>query len=160
MPKPQPALPASGVPGYSEGMEQRISLITLGVRDLERSVRFYEALGWERSVRAAEGVAFFQCGGLVLSLYPVEDLAADAGLASGGSGFAGFALAQNVRAKAEVDQLLAEAEAVGGRIVKPGADIHWGGYIGYFSDPDGHLWEIAWNPGFPLDAAGMIELPD
>jgi len=141
-------------------MEQRISLVTLGVADLPRATAFYERLGWRRSLRGAEGVAFFQAGGMVLSLYPREALAADAAVPAEGSGFPGFALAQNVRSREEVDALLAEAEAAGGRLVKRGQEAFWGGYSGYFADPDGFLWEIAWNPGFALEADGSVRLPD
>ncbi|HLY56406.1 MAG TPA: VOC family protein [Stellaceae bacterium] len=141
-------------------MEQRISLVTLGVRDLDRSRAFYERLGWTRSLRAAEGVAFFQAGGMALSLYPRADLARDAGVPSEGTGFAGVTLAFNARSRPEVDAVLREAEDAGGRIVKPAADAFWGGYSGYFSDPDGHLWEVAWNPGFAIAADGSIVLPE
>ena len=141
-------------------MEQRITLITLGVGDLARSQAFFERLGWQRALRQATGVAFFQCGGIAFSLFPRTELAADAGVADAGSGFAGFSLAYNTRDKAEVDAVLAEAVAAGARLVKPAQDAFWGGYHGYFSDLDGFLWEIAWNPGFPLDAAGAVRIPD
>jgi predicted lactoylglutathione lyase len=141
-------------------MEQRLTLVTLGVRDLTRSVRFYESLGWTRSVRQAEGVAFFQAGGVVLSLYPRDALAKDAGLSPAGSGFTGITLAYNTRTKDEVDAVLDEAVAAGGTLVKSGYDIFWGGYIGFFADPDGFLWEVAWNPMFPLTEDGAVQLPD
>ena len=141
-------------------MEQRVSLITLGVEDLGRSRAFYERLGWKRSVRGAEGVAFFQAGGVVLSLFPREDLAKDAGVSAEGSGFRGVALAFNTRSRTEVEELLQEAERAGGRIVKPATEAFWGGYSGYFADPDGFLWEVAWNPGFALGADGSLRLPD
>jgi len=141
-------------------MEQRISLITLGTRDLAKSTAFFEQLGWRRACRQAEGVAFFQCGGLAFSLYPRDELARDAGVAAAGSGFAGFALAYNTRRKEEVDQVLGAAVAAGARLVKPAQDAFWGGYHGYFADLDGQLWEIAWNPGFPLTADGSVRLPD
>jgi hypothetical protein len=143
-------------------VEQRLSLITLGVRDLEVSTRFYEALGWRRSVRALDGVRFFQLGGIALSLYPFDALAADAGLAGAAPvpGFSGVTLAHNVRSQGEVDAVLAEAVAAGGTLQRPAQAADWGGYSGYLRDPDGHLWEIAWNPHFPLDAAGGIRLPD
>ncbi|PJK29542.1 VOC family protein [Minwuia thermotolerans] len=140
-------------------MEQRYTLLTLGVADLERSIAFYEYLGWRRSMRATEGVAFFQCGGVALSLYPRADLAKEAGVSDEGGGFRGVALAHNTRSREEVDTVLAEAEAAGGRIVRPAEEAFWGGYTGYFADPDGHLWEVAWNPGFPLDAEGNVTLP-
>ncbi|MBI5039724.1 MAG: VOC family protein [Gammaproteobacteria bacterium] len=141
-------------------MEQLISLITLGVRDLHKSIAFFERLGWQRSVKAAEGVAFFQCGGIVVSLFPLTDLAKDAGVSAERSGFGGFAVAYNTRSREDVDVILAEAAAAGADIVKPAQDVFWGGYSGYFRDLDGHLWEVAWNPGFPLDERGAIQLPD
>ncbi len=141
-------------------MEQRVSLVTLGVADLARARAFYEALGWKRSMRAAEGVAFYQTNCMALGLYPREDLARDAGISADGSGFGGIALAYNTRNKAEVDAVLAEAARAGATLVKPAHEMFWGGYAGYFSDPDGHLWEIAWNPGFPMTEYGGIRLPD
>jgi hypothetical protein len=141
-------------------MEQRISLVTLGVLDLKRSISFYERLGWRRSMAKAEGVAFFQTGGSVFALYPREKLAEDARLPPEGSGFGGFALAQNVRSKQEVDRILAAAVAAGAKLLKPAEDVFWGGYSGYFSDPDGYPWEIAWNPGFEISEDGSIRLPD
>ena len=141
-------------------MEPRLTLVTLGVRDLDVARRFYEALGWTRSVRAAGGVAFFQAGGVVLSLYPRDDLAKDAQIASEGGGFCGFALAHNVREREEVDSALAGAVKAGARLLKPAQEAFWGGYSGYFADPDGFPWEVAWNPGFPLDDAGVLQLPD
>lgn len=141
-------------------MEQRLSLVTLGVADLARSRAFYEGLGWKRSARQAEGVAFFQMGGAVLSLFGREDLAEDAGLPAEGSGFGGVALAYNARSREEVDAVLAEAVAAGARLLKPAQEAFWGGYSGYFADPDAHLWEVAWNPGFPLDENGFLQLPE
>lgn len=141
-------------------MEQRITLVTLGVKDLALSTAFFERLGWRRSVKEAPGVAFFQCGGIAISLYPLEALAADAGIPAGSPGFAGIALAYNTRSRKEVDAVLAEARDAGAEIVKPAADAFWGGYSGYFLDLDGHLWEVAWNPGFPLDESGAVRLPD
>ncbi len=140
-------------------MEQRVSLITLGVADLARSIAFYEALGWTRSMRNAEGVAFFQCGGMAVALWPRTELAGDAGIPPEGSGFSGIALAQNVRAREEVDEVLAEAVTAGGSLIRAAAEAFWGGYQGYFADPDGHLWEVAWNPGFAIGADGGITLP-
>ncbi|ODA66766.1 Glyoxalase-like domain protein [Methyloligella halotolerans] len=141
-------------------MEQRITLVTLGVRDLQKSAAFFERLGWRRSVKDVEGVAFYQCGSIALGLYPWEALAEDAGVAPDGQGFVGITLAHNVRTKDQVDSVLADAEAAGASIVKPAQDVFWGGYHGYFRDLDGHLWEVAWNPGFPLDADGAVTLPD
>ena len=112
------------------------------------------------SVKAATGVAFFQCGSIVVSLFPLADLAKDAGVSPARSGFGGFAIAYNTRCREDVDATLAEAAAAGAQIIKPAQDVFWGGYSGYFRDLDGHLWEVAWNPGFALDAHGVIRLPD
>jgi hypothetical protein len=133
-------------------MEPRISFVTLGVSDLARSLRFYtEVLGLQRRNDDAE-VAFFEMGRTWLALYPRHLLAADAGVADDaapGGGFSGFALAHNVRTPEEVDALLAEVAGGGGEIVKPAREADWGGRSGYFADPDGFLWEVAWNPRFP-----------
>ncbi len=141
-------------------MEPRISLITLGVADVEASRRFYERLGWRASKAGVAGeAAFFQAGGMALGLYGRRALAADARVADTEPGFGGVALAHNVRDKATVDRVLAEAATAGGRILKPAEDAFWGGYSGYFADPDGHLWEIALNPHFALAADGALSLP-
>ena len=141
-------------------MEQRVSLITLGVDDLAKSTAFFERLGWRRSVAKAQGVAFFQCGSIAVSLYPRAELARDAGIPAQGGRFGGIAIAYNARSKDEVDIVLAEAKSAGADIVKPAQDAFWGGYSGYFRDLDGHLWEVAWNPEFPLDASGAVRLPE
>jgi catechol 2,3-dioxygenase-like lactoylglutathione lyase family enzyme len=141
-------------------MDRRISLITLGVRDLARARRFYEALGWQPSRSGGDGVAFYQAGGMVLALFGWDALAADVGLPDDGSGFRGISLAQNQPDKDSVDRVLAEAIAAGATLVKAAHDVFWGGYSGYFADPDGHLWEIAWNPFWPLAGDGSIRLPD
>ncbi len=130
-------------------MEPRLSLVTLGVSDLERSIRFYVDVVGLPLLESPQGVAFFELGRTWLSLFPRTDLAADAGVSPEGSGFPGFTLAHNVAAPEAVDALLAEIEARGGRIVKPAQQAEWGGRTGYFADPDGFLWEVAWNPGFP-----------
>ena len=140
-------------------MEQRLSMVTLGVADLARARRFYEqGLGWKRANKHEE-VVFYQAGGMVLGLFGRDALAEDAKMPGAGSGFAGIALAYNTRERAEVDAVLAEVEAAGGRIVKPAQDAFWGGYSGYFADPDGHLWEVAWNPHWTLADDGSIRLP-
>ena len=142
-------------------MEARISLATLGVADLARSLRFYrDGLGWPVSSASAGDVAFFRTGGAVLALYPRDLLAADANLPAAGSGFGGIALAHNVRSKEQVDAVLALAAAAGASILKPAQVPEWGGYSGYFADPDGYPWEVAWNPGFPLAVDGSVQLPE
>ena len=130
-------------------MEPRISFVTLGVGDLERSTRFYRDVLQLPRLPTPPTVAFFELGKTWLALYPRHLLAADAGVPAAGSGFPGFALAHNVRSPAAVDELLKTAGQGGGRIVKPGHQTDWGGYAGYFADPDGFLWEVAWNPKFP-----------
>jgi catechol 2,3-dioxygenase-like lactoylglutathione lyase family enzyme len=140
-------------------MDQRVSLITLGVADLAAARRFYEALGWE--CKEVEETVFVQAGGSAVVLWSREKLAADAGIEDGGGdGFGGVALAQNVRSPAEVDAAMAAAEAAGARITKPAAETFYGGYAGYFADLDGHLWEVAHNPGFTLTEDGSLILPD
>jgi catechol 2,3-dioxygenase-like lactoylglutathione lyase family enzyme len=134
-------------------MKPKISLVTLGVGDLERARRFYASLGLVERSESNDAVVFIQMGGTVLGLWRREALAEDAGVASDGSGFRGFSLAHNVASKTEVDEVLQEAENAGGRLVKSGQDAFWGGYTGYFEDPDGFLWEVAWNPGMPDLAA-------
>jgi len=141
-------------------MEQRISILTLGVDDLENSTEFFERLGWRRSMRQAQGVSFFQCGSMAVSLFPRSELAKDAGISAKGDGFGGFTIAYNARSREDVDAVLAEAKAAGADIVKPAQEAFWGGYSGYFRDLDGHLWEVAWNPEFAIDESGAIRLPD
>ena len=130
-------------------MEPRISFVTLGVSDLDRATRFYEGVLKLPRIETPPSIVFFELGKTWLALYGRDALAADAGVPAAGSGFAGFTLAHNVRSEAEVDRLLAEVAAGGGRVVKPGHRADWGGYSGYFADPDGFLWEVAWNPQFP-----------
>ena len=139
-------------------MEPRISLVTLGVWDLDRSAAFYERLGWTRS-GPQMGVAFFQLGPLVLSLYPRWDLARDIGIAEHGEGFTGITLAYNVRDREEVDAVVDRWVAAGGTLTRAPFTADWGGYIAFVSDPDGYLWEIAWNPHFTIDEAGGLYLP-
>ncbi|MFZ0199434.1 MAG: VOC family protein [Candidatus Sulfotelmatobacter sp.] len=141
-------------------MEQRVSIITLGVTDLKRSREFYERLGWRRSMAKTEGVAFFQAGGIALALYPRHELAKDANISPNGYGFNGVSLAYNTRDRTEVDSVLKEAAAAGAIILKSAQEVFWGGYSGYFSDPDGFLWEVAWNPSFPIAEDGSIRIPD
>lgn len=144
-------------------MDQRVSFITLGVADLGRAQAFYEALGWTPSKYGAdEGVTFFAiAGGLVLALYPRVDLARDAGLADGGApAFSGVSLSYNTRTRDEVDVVMAKAERVGGRITAPARTVFWGGYVGYFTDLDGHLWEACWNPKAVVADDGTVRIPD
>jgi predicted lactoylglutathione lyase len=138
----------------------RINLVTLGVTDLGRAVAFYEALGWRRSAASTDDTAFFLTGGSVLALWGHANLAADAGRDPGERPpTGGVSLAINLASEAEVDRVLAEAVAAGGTITKPAERAVWGGYTGNFADPDGHLWEVAHNPYWPLDEAGAIHLP-
>ena len=140
-------------------MEPRISLITLGVADLGRARSFYEALGWRAASIGGGEVVFFQGLAFALALFPRESLACDAGVSAEGAGFAGIALAHNVRSREEVAAVLGEAADAGGRVVKPSTEAPWGGQSGYFADPDGHLWEVAWNPHFALGEDGALTLP-
>ena len=140
-------------------MEPRISLITLGVADIARARKFYETLGFVASRASQDSVAFFPAGGVVLGLFGRKALAEDATVADSGPGFSGVALAHNVRTEAEVEAVLTEAVAAGARLVKPAQKVFWGGYCGYFADPDGHLWEVAYIPHFPLAADGRVALP-
>ncbi|MEN9903660.1 MAG: hypothetical protein RLZZ555_225 [Pseudomonadota bacterium] len=140
-------------------MHPHLSLITLGVIDLARSRAFYRGLGFVESKASQAEVAFFQAGGLALSLYGRDALAADAQVDPAGLGFAGFTLAHNVATPAEVDAVLQQAVANGARLVRPAEAAPWGGYRGYFADPDGFLWEVCHNPFFPLDERGGVQLP-
>ena len=144
-------------------MEQRLSLVTLGVRDLARACRFYEqGLGWRRGGGVEGEVAFYQLGGMILGLWGRDELAGDARLklaqVTPGESFGGLALAYNTRNEAEVDAVLREAAAAGGTILKPGEKTAWGGYAGYFADPDGHPWEVAHNPFWTLREDGSVSL--
>ncbi|MFQ6026487.1 MAG: VOC family protein [Dehalococcoidia bacterium] len=133
-------------------MEPRISIITLGVSDLARSVQFYrEGLGLPEREEGGDEIAFFETRGTWLALFPREALAEDAGVPPGNGGSPNFTLAHNVRTREEVDSLLAQAVSVGATLVKPAQDAFWGGYTGYFADPDGFLWEVAWNPYFWIE---------
>ena len=141
-------------------MKQTISFVTLGVRDLERSRRFYRDLGWRESSGSQAAVAFFQAGSVAFALFGRDALAEDAGVSAAGSGFPGFTLAHNVASEAAVDATLAEAVAAGGTRVLAGERAPWGGFRDYFADPDGFLWEVCFNPFFPLDADGFVHLPE
>jgi uncharacterized protein len=133
-------------------MQPRISIITLGVSDLDRSVAFYrEGLGLPTSYKAGEGIAFFQLKGTWLALYPYQALAKEAGLPPERGLFGGITLAHNVQSKEEVHRLIDQALAAGASLLKPAADMFWGGYSGYFADLDGHPWEVAWNPFISIE---------
>lgn len=133
-------------------MRQKLSIVTLGVRDLAQSIAFYrDGLQWHTTHKVGEGIAWFPLGGIVLALYPREALAKDATVDSRGSGFTGITLAHNCKDEVEVDAVLAQMAALGARIVKPAQKVFWGGYSGYFADPDGYLWEVAYNPFTPFD---------
>lgn len=139
-------------------MQPRLSVVTLGVDDLARARGFYEALGWRVAPGSNEHVVFIDLNGVVLSLFGRDALAEDAQIPVEGDGFRAFSLAHNVGSKTEVDAVLAHAERAGATIVKPAKDAFWGGYGGYFRDPDGFLWEIAWNPFWPLAEDGRVML--
>ena len=140
----------------------RISIVTLGVRDLASMRAFYGGLGWEEGI-STEGFAAFKTGGAVLALFPLDELARDANTAAAppaeSGGFRGVTLALNVEEKAQVDEVVAEVRAAGGRIVKEPIDADWGGRSAYFSDPEGNLWEVAWMPGSSFDERGGLILP-
>jgi predicted lactoylglutathione lyase len=138
-------------------MEQRVSLVTLGVRDLARSRAFYEALGWTTNAAPDDDVVFFQAGGIIVGLWGRDELAADSGMEDSG-GWGGITLAHNVRSPAEVDAVIDEAERAGARIPRRGAETFWGGYSGLFVDPDGHPWEVAHNPGWTVGDDGATRL--
>lgn len=137
-------------------MEQRVSLITLGARDMAGLAAFYEALGWAR-VDSPDGVIAFDLIGQTLGLYPLEALAEDIGVPVEELGRGAMTLAHNLRNKADVAPLLARAEAAGARVLKPASDVFWGGHHGYFADPEGHIWEVAWNPFSPLGRDGAFQ---
>jgi predicted lactoylglutathione lyase len=140
-------------------MEQRISLVTLGVSDLHRALQFYQRLGWQG--QEVQETVFFQTGGIGVILWQQDQLADDAGLPPrSGSGFRGVALAHNVRTKDEVNAITTAAEHAGATVTRAPAATFYGGYASYFTDPDGHTWEIAYNPGFPISDDGSITIPD
>jgi uncharacterized protein len=139
-------------------VEQRVSLVTLGVTDLERARAFYEALGWRTNAAPGDDVVFFQAVGMIVALWSRASLAEDSGVEDGG-GWGGVTLAHNVRSPEEVDAVIAEAEAAGATIPRHGAPTFWGGYSGIFLDPDGHPWEVAHNPRWTLGEDGSVVLP-
>lgn len=140
-------------------MEQRLSLVTLGVRDIEKSVTFYEKLGWKVANDYAEqGVAFFQCGGMGFALWSREELAGDSGIKKDNGGWGGITLAHNVRKPEDVDEILRDAKDAGAEIPRYGAETFWGGYSGVFHDPDGHAWEVAHNPNWTVNEDGTVTI--
>jgi predicted lactoylglutathione lyase len=138
-------------------VEQRLSLITLGVADLGRASAFYEALGWRTGAAPADDVVFFQSGGMIVALWGRDQLAEDSGVEDSG-GWGGVTLAHNVRSPEDVDAVIAEAERAGARIARPGGKTFWGGYSGVFVDPDGHPWEVAHNPHWTVAEDGSVRL--
>lgn len=139
-------------------MEQRISLVTLGVNDMRRARQFYErGLGWKPGFSTDE-VVFYETGGPIIGLFGRNELAADAQIEDDDATFSGIALAHNVRSRGDVDAVLAEAKKAGASIVKEAAETPWGGYSGYFADLDGHLWEVAHNPGWTINPGGSMSL--
>lgn len=134
-------------------MEQRISLVTLGARDIDRLAAFYDTLGWQR-VESPDGVIAYDLIGQTVGLYPLDKLAQDIGVDPETLGHGAATLACNVREKDDVAPVLEAAEAAGGKILRPASDIFWGGHVGFFADPEGHVWEIAWNPFSPLGPQG------
>ena len=138
-------------------MEQRLSLVTLGVRDLERARRFYVALGWTSGAAPADDVVFFQAGCMIVALWGRDQLAEDTVVEDSG-GWGGITLAYNTRSREEVDSVLAEAEAAGATIPRAGAETFWGGYSGVFVDPEGHAWEVAHNPHWTIGEDGSVSL--
>ena len=139
-------------------MNQHLHIVTLGVRDFEESKRFYaETLGWKIS-RPQEGIACFQAGGVVLALFPREELAKDALVKAEGDDFAGFTLAYNAQSESEVDEIISELKSKGVKIIKEPQKVFWGGYSSYFADPDDNRWEVAYNPFFPFDENGGLKL--
>ena len=138
----------------------RITLVTLGVKDVATSTAFYRRLGWRLTNAGNEEVSFFALDGIVLAVWSRAELAGDAKVADTPPGFGGIALAINLASRPEVDRAMSAAEAAGARITKPAEPVFWGGYSGYFADPDGHLWEVAHNPFWPLDERGQAILPE
>jgi predicted lactoylglutathione lyase len=138
-------------------MDQRLSLVTFGVRDLARARAFYEAMGWKSGAAPADDVVFFQAGGMIVALWGRDQLAEDSCVADSG-GWGGITVAYNARSPEEVDEVLAQAEAAGGTVPRRGAETFWGGYSGVFLDPDGHPWEVAHNPHWTIADDGSVHL--
>ncbi|MCE3259797.1 MAG: lactoylglutathione lyase-like lyase [Bacteroidetes bacterium] len=138
-------------------MEARLNIITLGVKDLSRALSFYEkGLGWKRSEASQDNIIFFPLNGVVLALYPRDLLAEDATVSQEGKGFSGISLAYNTKSEKEVDEIIENVKALGAEIVKTPQKVFWGGYSAYFEDPEGHLFEVAYNPFFKMDGKGNL----
>ncbi len=156
-PTPDRHVGAAGGGAYRRGMGQRISIVTLGVADIGRSRNFYEELGWRG--QEVEETVFFQAGGQAVVLWGRDKLAADAGVSDDGATFGGIVRAHNVGSPGEVDQVVDRAASAGAAITRRPGDTFYGGYAGYFCDPDGHVWEVAFNPGFAIDGQGNLTVP-
>ena len=139
-------------------MRQKFTLITLGVRDFQKSLAFYEGLGWKQSKFSQEQYALFPLGGFVLGLYPLKSLEQDTTLSYQASSFSGMSISYNATSEEEVDAVLEEAKRLGATIVKPAQKVFWGGYSGYFKDLDGYLFEVAFNPFWAIDSEGNLVL--
>jgi predicted lactoylglutathione lyase len=139
-------------------MRQKLNLITLGVDNFERSVRFYESLGWKQSSASVDGLAVFPLGGITLCLHPRHELAADANQPNVKAEFAGLTLSFNAKSEQEVDAVMSEVAKLGATIIKPAQKVFWGGYSGYFKDLDGHVIEVAYNPHWPMDEQDNLKL--
>ena len=140
-------------------MRQKFNLITFGVENFEKSLAFYEGLGWKKSSASMKELALFPLGGIVLALHPRKDLAEDATVSSAGSGFSGITISFNAKSEQEVDDVMSQVEKLGAKIIKPAQKAFWGGYSGYFKDLDGHLLEVAHNPFWDLDEHDNLNLP-
>ena len=141
-------------------MRQKLNLITLGVHDMNKSIAFFEGLGWKRSPASVEELALFPLGGILIALHPRNALADDVKVSPEGSGFSGITLSYNTTSEKEVDDVLKEAAKLGATILKPAEKVHWGGYSGYFQDLNGHIFEVAYNPFWPLDEHHNVVLPE
>ena len=140
-------------------MDQRITMVTLGVADLERAEAFYAALGWRKAEESQPGISFYQCPGMMMGLFPLDDLAKDQGQPDATLGFGAMNLVQNQKDRETVDAVFQQAVAAGAKALKEPEPVFWGGYSGYFADLDGHIWEIAHNPFAPLSEDGTLTLP-
>lgn len=141
-------------------MRQKLTLVTLGVKNLDSSIAFYrDGLGWKASSASQDSIVFFDLGGVGLALYPRNLLAEDATISPEGTGFSGITLAHNAKSIEEVDDVLQQAEQAGAKIIKKAQKVFWGGYSGYFADPDGYLWEVTWNPFLEFDEKDSLIFP-